>query len=267
MRRAVRSALLAAAMMSIGACAPRGLARITLPTGPGSPAPEYATAFATALIRCHDVRTFSAELSLSGRAGNQRLRGRVLVGLAAGALRLEAPAPDGSSAFILVADGSRGRLLLARDRRVLDGAPPADILDALIGIALGPDDLRALLSGCLQAQAEATGARAYGAEWIVVDLAGGGTMYLRRGPDATWRIAAGTHAGLTVQYGELASGVPAQIHIASAAMSGRTDLDVLLGVSQVLVNDDLQRDRLVALTIPPGTSPITLQELRESYHR
>jgi hypothetical protein len=191
----------------------------------------------------------------------------VLVGLAPGALRLEALAPGGGPAFILVADGSRGRLWLARDRRVLDGAPPAEILDALVGIALDPDDLRALLSGCLQAQAEAAGARAYGAEWIVVDLAGGGTMYLRRGPDGTWRIVAGTHAGLAVQYGESAGVTPSQIRITSSAGNGHTDLDVGLTVSQVDVNGDLPRDQLLALTVPSGTLPITLQELRESYHR
>ena len=267
MSRAVQIALLAAAPVAAAACATQGLLRIALPTGPGTPAPEYATAFATALIRCHDVRTFSAQLSLSGHAGNQKRRGSALVGLVSGALRLEALAPGGSPAFILVADGSRGRLLLARDRRVLEGAPPADILDALVGIALGPDDLRALLSGCLRASTEAAGARAYGSVWIAVDLVGGGTMYLRRGSDGVWRIAAGTYAGLTIRYGESVSPTPSQIRLTSPASAGRPDLDVTLGVSQAEVNGDLPRDQLVALTIPPGTSPISLQELRESYHR
>jgi hypothetical protein len=267
MRRAVRSALLAGATMVVSACAPPGLARIALPTGPGAPAPEYAAALASALNRCRDVRTFSAELSLSGHAGSQKLRGRVLVGMAQGALRLEALAPGGNPAFILVADGSRGRLLLAHDRRALDGAPPAEILDALVGIALGPDDLRALLSGCMEASPRAVGARAYGSEWIVLDLADGGTMYLRRGSDGAWRIAAGTHAGLTVQYPESPSATPSPIRITAPRSTDRPDLDVTLRVSQAEVNGDLPRDQLVALTIPPGTSPITLQELRESYHR
>jgi hypothetical protein len=191
----------------------------------------------------------------------------VLVGLAPGVLRLEALAPGGGAAFIMVADGARGRLLLARDRRVLDGAPPADILEALVGIGLGPDDLRALLSGCLQASTEATGARAYGAEWLLVDLAGGGTVYLRRGADNSWRIAAGTHAGLTIRYGESAGTTPSAIRLTSPASAGRPPLDVTLGTSQVEVNGDLPREQLLSLTIPPGTAPITLQELRDSYHR
>jgi hypothetical protein len=267
MSRALRSALVAGATVVVTACAPHGLARITLPTGPGAPAPDYAAAFASARNRCRDVRTFSAELSLSGHAGSQKLRGRVLVGLAPGALRMEALAPGGNPAFILVADGTRGRLLLASDRRVLDGAPPEDILDALVGIALGPEDLRALLSGCLEASAEATGARAYGGEWLVVDLKGGDTIVLRRAADGAWRIVAGTHGGLAVQYGESAGVTPAQVRITATGSAGRPDLDVALAVSQAEVNGDLPREQLVALIIPPGTSPITLQELRESYHR
>jgi hypothetical protein len=260
MRRCVPLAVLVGTLVA-AACGP---SHLTLPTGPGTPAPDYAPAFATALVRCHDVRTLSAELALSGHAGAQRLRGRVLAGFAPGALRLEAVAPGGSPAFILVADDSRGRLLLPRDRRVLDGAAPADILDALVGIALGPDDLRALLSGCVKASAEPAGARAYGTEWIVVDLTGGGAVYLRRGADGTWRIAAGSYGGLQVEYGELVREVPVHLQIRSSNTAGRSDVDLAIDLSQVEVNGDLPRDQLVALAIPPGTSPITLDQLRRS---
>jgi hypothetical protein len=268
MRRAVQFACLAAATVSVLSCGPKGLANITLPSGPGTPAPDYATAFAAALIKCHDIRTLSAELSLAGHAGRQTLRGRALIGLAAGAMRLEALAPGGTPAFIFVADGSRGRLLLARDRRVLDGAPPADILEALVGVGLDPQDLRAMLAGCLRASPEATGARAYGTEWVVVDLAGGGSMYLRRGPDGGFRITAGTYANLRVQYGVLGlTGTPSSIRLTSIASPRGPALDLTLALSQVEVNGELPHEQLVALTVPPGTAPITLQELRESYHR
>jgi hypothetical protein len=259
--------LLAVATWSAVSCAPPGQPHINFPAGAGSPAPDYAPAFAAALQRCRDVRTFSAALALSGRVGRQKLRGRVLAGLAPAALRLEALAPGGSPAFILIADGPRGRLLLARDRRILDNAPPAEILDALVGIALAPDDLRAMLSGCVQASVDANGARAYGTDWIAVDLAAGGTTYLRRGADGGWRVAAGVHAGLTIEYGGLAGGAPAQMRITSPASAGRPEVDITISLSQVEVNGDLPRDQLTALTVAPGTSPITLQELRESYHR
>jgi hypothetical protein len=268
MRRAVPPAFLAAAMTWAVACGSRGAPHIALPTGTGSPTSEYAATLAAAQVHCRDIRSFSAKLSLSGHAGGQKLRGQVLVGLVPGALRLEALAPDGNPAFILVADGERGRLLLARDHRMLEGAPPEDILDALVGVKLAPDDLRALLTGCLRASPEPTGARAFDADWIVVDLEGGGTMYLHRGADASWRVVAGAYAGLSVQYGELVAGVPSQVRITSSGSSGRQQtVDVILGVSQVELNEVAPRDQLVALVIPPGTAPITLQELRESYHR
>ena len=83
--------------------------------------------------------------------------------------RLEAVAPFGSPLFILVADGQRGTLLLLRDRRVLADAPPDDILNALLGVRLAPDDLRAMLSGCVKASADAASARAYGDDWIAIE--------------------------------------------------------------------------------------------------
>jgi hypothetical protein len=268
MLRSVPSALLLiAATMSGAACGPR---HITLPRGPGSPVADYAAIFASATARCRDVRSLEVELALSGHAGRQKLRGRVLAGFIPGAFRLEAVSPFGSPAFILVADGSRGTLLLSRDRRVLDGAPPADILEALVGVALAPDDLRALLSGCVTPSAEPTGARAYGADWMAVALnnpsgpGGGGTVYLRRETTGGWRIAAGSFSGLDVEYGSLAAGVPAQVQIRSAATAARGDVSLTVGVNQVEVNGNRSRQELVALTIPTGMSPISLEELRES---
>ncbi len=117
------------------ACGPR---RIALPAGPGTPLPDYAAAFSSARggMRRRSER-LQAELALSGRAAGQRMRGRVHAGLIPGALRLEGVAPFGSPVFILVAEGVRGTLLLLRDRRVLEDAPPEEILNALVGIRLG----------------------------------------------------------------------------------------------------------------------------------
>ena len=70
----------------------------------GSPFPDAAAAYAEATAACRGVRTLSAELALSGRAGGQKLRGRILAGFAApGKVRLEAPAPFGRPIFTLVA--------------------------------------------------------------------------------------------------------------------------------------------------------------------
>lgn len=198
-----------------------------------------------------------AELGLSGRAAGQRMRGRVLSGFAPGALRLEGVAPFGSPVFILVADGLRGTLLLSRERRVVQDAPPEEILNALVGIRLGPDDLRALLTGCVKAAAEPTSARAYGADWLAVDLAEGGTIYVRRIGNA-WRIVAGRVGGLEVDYAAFEGARPSQVVVRGA------DLNLALALNQVELNGDLPRDALVALKIPEGVAPLSLDQLRKA---
>ncbi len=214
-------------------------------------------AFDSAQTGCRDVRSLQVELALSGNAGPQKLRGRVLAGFAPGGMRLEAVAPFGSPAFILTADGSRGTLLLPRDRRILQNTAPEDILNALIGVRLGPDDLRAVLSGCVKANARPTSGREYGSDWLSVDLESSGTLYLQR-QAGRWRFVAGRYGGLEIEYPRFAGEQPSQIIILAA------NANLTVGLSQLEVNGDLPRDELVAIKIPTGLQPITLEQLREA---
>jgi len=240
--------------IAVTACGPR---RVALPSGAGTPALDYAQAMTTARAACEGVRTLQAELGLSGRAAGQRMRGRVHSGFVPGALRLEGVAPFGSPVFILVADGLKGTLLLLRDRRVLLDAPPEDILHALVGIRLGPDDLRALFTGCVKAASEPSAGRMHGPDWMTVELASGGTIYLHRERGA-WRILAGRYEGLEIDYTAFRGERPSQV-----VLRGK-DLDLTLAVDQVEINGELPREQLVAVTIPPGVSPLTLDELRRA---
>ena len=240
--------------IGLAAC---GTPRVTLPGGTGIPAPDFAPAYAEARTACDSVRTMQAELGLSGRAAGQRMRGRVLAGLVPQALRLEGLAPFGAPVFILVADGARGTLLLSRERRVVQDEAPEEILNALVGIRLGPDDLRAMLSGCVRAAGESATARAYSADWLAVDLAAGGTVYLRRIENA-WRIVAGRYGGLEIDYPAFQGARPSQ-----AVLRG-PDLDLALTLSQVEVNGELPRDQLVAVKIPDGVAPLSLEQLRKA---
>jgi hypothetical protein len=240
--------------ISLAAC---GTPRVTLPSGSGAPAPDFAAAYAGARAACDSVRVLQAELALSGRAAGQRIRGRVLAGLIPGALRLEGVAPFGAPVFILVADGMRGTLLLARDRRVVQDAAPEEILNALVGIRLGPDDLRAMLTGCVRGAADATGARSYGSDWLAIDLSAGGTVYLHRS-DTAWRIVAGRYGGLEIDYPAFDGGRPSQVVLRGA------DLNLMLALDQVEVNGELPRDQLVALKIPDGVAPLSLEQLRRA---
>jgi hypothetical protein len=241
-------------LIGLAAC---GTPRVKLPGGTGMPASDFAPAYAEARAACERVRVLQAELGLSGRAVGQRLRGRVLAGLIPGALRLEGVAPFGSPVFVLVADGTRGTLLLSRERRVVQNAAPEDILNALVGIRLGPDDLRAMLSGCVRAAGESTTARAYGTDWLAIDLAAGGTIYLRR-LDGKWQIVAGRYGGLEIDYPAFVGVRPSQVVLRGA------DMNLALSLNQVDVNANLPRDALVALKIPDGVAPLSLEQLRKA---
>jgi outer membrane lipoprotein-sorting protein len=257
MRRLVLVMLLAA---SASACATR---RLPLPTGEGEPFPDYRQAFQEATSGCRDVRSLSAELAISGRAGREKLRGRVVAGLATpGRIRLEGIAPFGPPVFLLVADGSTATLLLPRDNRVLTGEPTAAILQALVGLALGPEDLLAVLAGCVVPDPQATGGRSFAAGWARIDLAGGATAYLQRDRQRRWCIRAGLRPPLRLEY-ELADGsTPTSVRLQAAQVAG-TDSDLRIGLSQLELNGSLAAE-VFALKLPADAAPITLAELKQA---
>src|SRR5436190_628047 len=93
------------------------------------------------------ARRWRKRCATPGRAGSAKLSARIDAGFATPArLRLEGfprIAFGGKPFFVLVASGSDATLVLTRDGRVLRGAPPSAIIEALTGVALEPDDMRA----------------------------------------------------------------------------------------------------------------------------
>src|SRR5687768_15196431 len=153
----------------ISACAPKAPPR---PVGTPTPDPTAAEAFATATAACKGFRSLEGELSLSGRAGGERVRGRILTGLeAGGAVRLEAVAPFGAPFFILAGRAERATLVLPRERRVLKDTAVADVLERITGLALGADDLRLIISGCLIENATFSEGRQWGSDWKAITIA------------------------------------------------------------------------------------------------
>jgi hypothetical protein len=247
----------AAALMS-STCSPRP---IVLPTGPARPMPDYARAFDEASAGCRDVRTMTAELSLSGRAASQKLRGRIIAGLERpGSMRLEGVAPFGQPVFIMAARAGRATLLLPRDGRVLADAPPAAVLEALAGIPLEADDLLAILSGCLSADPQPLRGRAYAGGWSAVDLAGGVTAYLRQEGDR-WRIRAGTRERLTIEYTDFDQHRARRIRLRKAGGASAATADLTLDLSQVDTNVAID-PKAFSVLVPAGTVPLTVEELR-----
>jgi outer membrane lipoprotein-sorting protein len=246
---------------ALSGCAPKAP---SLPVGTGTPFAEFASAYQQATAGCRDVKTITASMALSGKAGSTKLRGRIDGGFAAPAkARLEGIPPFGKPVFVLVADGPRGTLVLTRDDRVLRDAPPDAIVEALAGVALGPDALRTIVSGCGFAEgAPSAGSalRASGAEWVVLTFADS-TGYLKREGDA-WHLAAAARGPLTVHYGEFAAGRPATINIRSSA-GGRLSADIRLRLSDVATNTTLD-PRTFEAELPDHPVPLTLDELRRA---
>ena len=262
---ALRSVVPAACLLFLaltlfaGACASSS-GRITLPDGPGtSLASEvYEPAFAAATESCRSVRTMELMIAIQGRSGETQLRGRVRAGLATPAsIRLEVLAPFGAPAAILVATPDTATLVQPRDRRVITGARAEDLLHTLAGVALGPDELRAVLTGCLAPTPRPVGGRSTGDDHIAVDLDGGATAFIRS-IDGVPHVVAGSRSNLIVEYGEHVRGLPRRLRVQSD-VAPVTELTARL--SQVNINTELD-PAVFAIRVPDDYAPMTLEELR-----
>jgi hypothetical protein len=236
---------------------------LKLPSGSGVPSTDAAEVLAQALSTCQGVRTMTAEVAVNGEAGGRRTRARLAIGVAEpSSAYIEAPAPFGAPIFIFAARGQDATLLLPRDRRVLEHGRPSDVLEAIAGVPLGPADLRAALTGCALA-VDSKAARRLDDRWRVVP--GHDELYLRRERDADpWRLVAVIHhdssAEWRAEYRDFLDNLPRSIRLTSS-VAHRFDLRLTL--SQVEMNVPLEPETF-QLQVPPGTTPITLQELRDA---
>jgi hypothetical protein len=251
-------AVLCAASVLASACAAR---RVALPTDAGSPLPDFQQIHAGVSAACVGVRTLTAELSLSGRAGDRRLRGRAIAGFERPAsMRLEGVAPFGPPAFILATNGDLAVLLLPRDERVLRGERAEDVLGALTGVALAPADLQAVLTGCVVPAPQAAGGRRHANGWASIDLAGGATLYLEM-RNGGWQLRAARRNSWEIEYTGWQGSFPAGVRLVSGDASVRVDLTAAL--SQFEANVDID-PAAFAVAVPAGVTPISLEELRDA---
>jgi len=263
---ALRGPALASALVA-GACAPR---LMKLPSGPGAPAGDAREAVAQATAACRGVSSITAEVAASGSVGGQRLRGRIVAGLAAPAsARLEAVAPFGPPLFIIVAQNDMATLLLPRDNRVLERAPSGEVIAAIAGVPLDARDLRVALTACAASPA-AERAQQIGGDWRIVPD-GAADLYLHRETaTAPWQIVAAVHHGGSsrasdtgewrAEYRDFSNGLPRTIRFRSA--DGRR-FDLRLALSQVETNVALGPE-VFRVDIPRDAEPMTLDELKAS---
>ncbi len=263
MRRA--AAVLCLAAVAAG-CAPK---RLSLPSGRGEPAPDGPEVLAQATSACRAIRTLTAEAALSGSVDGQRLRGRLLLGVAAPAsARVEAVAPFGAPLFIFTAVGRDATLLLPRDDRVLERGRPADVLAAVAGVPLSAEELRFTVTGCWSDNTIRR-AQQFGANWREIDASADVTLYLRRDKDQDpWRLVAVRHSApgagaWTAEYRDFPSDLPATVRIVSDDRSSSASYDLRLSLTQVETNVPLGPE-VFRVEVPASARPITIEELRHA---
>ena len=228
------------------------------PSGPGTPAPEAASAWADATRACRDARAMTAGLRISGKVGGTRLWP---VNIEAAVTRdqsiyLSATAA-GTSVFVLAGTANRATLWLRREQRVVSAAP-AEIMSAIVGVPLSPDLLLAVLTGCGTRSFDVVRATRVG-KLIAVETADM-TVYLDQQGSA-WRTRAAQSSAFVVEFGRTAGAVPAEVWIWSAP--GREPAASI----HVAVSDDTIDGNIPSsfFQIPSGAAsatPITLDELR-----
>jgi hypothetical protein len=111
------------------------------------------------------------------------------------------------------------------------------------------------LSGCVGA-GESTDGRQWTREWRSVSLPGERTVFLREQAGA-WNVAAVDGPGWRADYGHILNRFPRQVRLRSS--DGQVDLAAT--VQQLDVNVSLE-EAAFEVAVPPGTEPMTLEELR-----
>jgi hypothetical protein len=104
------------------------------------PPPEVRTAAQAAT-------TYRARLSVAFSGPRGRARATVLAAFARpGALRIEVPGPGGAR-LIVVAQAGRLTALFPAERAIFEGKTTAEHVEAVLGVALAPEEIMGLLVG------------------------------------------------------------------------------------------------------------------------
>ena len=203
----------------------------------------------------------TAELGLSGRAGDERIRGSIVAGFERpSSMRLEGVGLFGRRVFTLAARDGSATLLFDTESRVLRDAPPEEILAALTGVRLAPGDLQAILTGCVVPSPRPTAGRLHGNGWASIDLESGAVVYLQQQAGA-WRTRAARRDGWQIEYVVGARPFPESVRLQSTAADARVDLTT--DISQLETNLDIDAAAF-RVDLPPDARPLSLEELRES---
>jgi hypothetical protein len=253
-----RACVLVAASVLTASCASR--AAFVPPVGPGAPAPDAAAIWRPLVEACAGVTSYRSEFALTGQVGDRRIRGlasaRLYTAIGAdGQIGLEASV-SGQLLFRLGGAADRALLLVREENRIVT-ARPDEILDALIGVPIGPERLLAVVSGCGSARADVERAAQHGEVMEIVTS--DATVYVApRG--AAWQVRAVRFGGVTVEYFTFRDGLPHELRIAAAGSRAQA-VTLDLRVQAVQTNAALD-PALFRVAVPEGATSISLDELR-----
>ncbi len=262
MRASVLSRLaLAGVTLTLAGCAARGF---VVPTGPGTVDTTLVQAYQASVASCGDLRSLTADIALSGRVDGRRVRGTLQVGLTRdGGVRIEAVAPFGAPIFTIAGRADTGTLWLPRSREVVRAAP-AEILEALTGVALPASGLFEIVTACPAADDAVVKAERFAKpELARVSLRSGAEVWWRPGVTPL-RPLGGRRAGAVVEYRIFAGDRPQSLRLgATPGTTGASRADLSLTLKQVESNVALG-DEAFTLTVPDGAKGLTLSELRQA---
>ena len=232
------------------------------PVPPGAAAATDAReVYNQATAACRGLAAFKAEIGVTGSIGGRRLRASLVAGLAApSSVRLEAFAGS-QPIFFFVARAADATLVIPPpEDRVLQSGPADQVLEAVTGLRVKPEDLRTTLTGCAPDTA-VSGMRALAEDWRIAT--GEVTSYWRRDPRTGWRLVATVRrdsagAEWRAEFQNFMSGLPTAIRLTSS-IERRFDLRLAVSLEAAELGDEVFR-----LQIRPSARPITLDELRDA---
>jgi hypothetical protein len=242
---------------------------ITFPADPGSPFPDFASVHAQVSSACAGVRTLRGELRLSGRAGDERIRGPVFVGFERpSSMRLQGVAPFGPPVFVLAGRGESATLVLPREERIIRNAPPEGILEALTGVSLGPADLLAVFTGCVVPAPQPTAGRLHAGGLASIDIQSAdqaqprrtATIFVQRAGSG-WQLGGARRDRWQIEYAFGTGLFPQSVRLVS--LSQDVSVNITAELASIETNVDLDP---AAFTIQEqqNLQPLTLEELRRA---